>query len=370
MRAREQCATAGITKLIGSEVADLLSEGRDQGYVTHAQLHVALRDVDLTADQLEDLYLLFADEGIELIEDDTTTAIAADPAEAEQASSVPDLSAESAGSDAVRLYLTAIGKIPLLTAVEEATLGKRIERGEKKAKDALLAANLRLVVSIAKRYSGHGLSPLDLIQEGNLGLIRAVEKFDYRKGFKFSTYATWWIRQAISRALADQARTIRLPVHMVETSNRLMRVQRQLVQELGREPVPEEIADEMGVTTEKVQQIFKVSQHTVSLESPIGDEEDSQLADVIEDQGGVEPLAATSELLRHEQLAALLGTLTCRERRLVELRFGLASGDPQTLHEIGQEFGLTRERIRQIEARTFAKLRSYRQTQGLREFLE
>jgi RNA polymerase primary sigma factor len=370
MRVIDHCATAGLAQLIGSELADLLSEGCEQGYVTHAQLEDALRDVDLMPEQVEELFLVLADEGIELIEDDAPGAIAAADADGEQASLVPDLPAAAPSSDAVRFYLSEIGKVALLTAAEEIALGKRIERHDKQAKDRLIAANLRLVVSVARRYSGKGLSLLDLIQEGNLGLIRAVEKFDYRKGFKFSTYATWWIRQAITRALADQARTIRLPVHMVETTNRLMRVYRQLVQELGREPTPEELAGEMGITAEKVRDLFKVSQHTVSLESPIGDEDDSELADVIEDQDGVEPFTATSERVRREQLSALLDTLTCRERRVIELRFGLTNGNPQTLQEVGKAFDLTRERIRQIEGRTFAKLRSYRATQGLREFLE
>jgi RNA polymerase primary sigma factor len=268
------------------------------------------------------------------------------------------------------MYLKEIGKVPLLTAEEEVSLAKRIERHEMEAKRKLIEANLRLVVSIAKRYVGRGMLFLDLIQEGNLGLIRAVEKFDYRKGYKFSTYATWWIRQAITRAIADQARTIRIPVHMVETINKLIRVQRQLLQDIGREPTPEEIAHEMGTTAQKVREILKISQEPVSLETPIGEEEDSQLGDFIEDEDATMPVEAVSEIMQKEELNMVLGTLTHRERKVIELRFGLKGEHPRTLEEVGQKFGVTRERIRQIEAKTLAKLKAYRDSQRLRDFLD
>jgi RNA polymerase primary sigma factor len=273
-------------------------------------------------------------------------------------------------NDPVRMYLKEIGKVPLLTAEEEVALAKRIERHDMDAKCRLIEANLRLVVSIAKRYVGRGMLFLDLIQEGNLGLIRAVEKFDYRKGYKFSTYATWWIRQAITRAIADQARTIRIPVHMVETINKLIRVQRQLLQEMNCEPTPEQIAQEMGTTPQKVREILKISQEPVSLETPIGEEEDSQLGDFIEDEDATMPVEAVSEIMQKEELNAVLNQLTHRERKVVELRFGLKGEHPRTLEEVGQKFGVTRERIRQIEAKTLAKLKSYREAQRLRDFLE
>jgi RNA polymerase primary sigma factor len=301
-------------------------------------------------------------------------------------------------SDPVRMYLKEIGKVPLLTAEEEVDLAKRIEAGlfasekiqtpgkkvaEKLrreleaierdgqiAKRKLVEANLRLVVSIAKRYVGRGMLFLDLIQEGNLGLIRAVEKFDYTKGYKFSTYATWWIRQAITRAIADQARTIRIPVHMVETINKLIRIQRQLLQDLGREPTPEEIAHEMDLTPDKVREILKVSQEPVSLETPIGEEEDSHLGDFIEDSDAVVPIDAASFILLQEQLDSVLHTLSEREKKVIQLRFGLTDGHPRTLEEVGREFGVTRERIRQIESKTLSKLRHPSRSQKLRDYLE
>ena len=268
------------------------------------------------------------------------------------------------------MYLREIGKVALLSAAEEVALAKRIERHDMEAKRRLIEANLRLVVSIAKRYVGRGLPFLDLIQEGNLGLMRAVEKFDYRRGYKFSTYATWWIRQAVTRGLADQARTIRLPVHMGEMINRLMRVQRQLLVELHCEPSPEQIAAEMGTTPQKVREILKISQAPVSLESPIGEEGDAQLGDFIEDEETIAPPEAVSEILQKEELDAVLGTLTHRERKIIELRFGLKGEHPRTLEEVGQRFGVTRERIRQIEAKTLAKLKSYRESKRLRDFLD
>ena len=272
--------------------------------------------------------------------------------------------------DPVRMYLKEIGRVPLLTAEEEVELAKCIEQDDMDARRRLAEANLRLVVSIAKRYVGRGMLFLDLIQEGNLGLLKAVEKFDYRKGYKFSTYATWWIRQAITRAIADQARTIRIPVHMVETINRLVRVQRQLLQELGRDPLPEEIAEEMGIGVERVREIMKIAQEPVSLETPIGEEEDSHLGDFIEDQEAPSPVEAASFALLREQLEEVLETLTPREKRVLRLRFGLEDGRARTLEEVGQTFGVTRERIRQIEAKALRKLRHPSRSRKLKDFLD
>ena len=281
--------------------------------------------------------------------------------------SVPDgISIE----DPVRMYLKEIGKVPLLSADEEIELAKRMELGDEEAKKKLAEANLRLVVSIAKRYVGRGMLFLDLIQEGNLGLIKAVEKFDYRKGYKFSTYATWWIRQAITRAIADQARTIRIPVHMVETINKLIRVSRQLLQELGREPLPQEIADEMDIPVERVREILKISQEPVSLETPIGEEEDSHLGDFIQDDNVPVPAEAAAFTLLKEQLNEVLGTLTEREQKVLKLRFGLEDGRARTLEEVGKVFNVTRERIRQIEAKALRKLRHPSRSRKLRDYLE
>ena len=271
--------------------------------------------------------------------------------------------------DPVRMYLKEIGKVPLLSAEEEIELAKKMEEGDEEAKKKLAEANLRLVVSIAKRYVGRGMLFLDLIQEGNLGLIKAVEKFDYRKGYKFSTYATWWIRQAITRAIADQARTIRIPVHMVETINKLIRVSRQLLQELGREPTPEEIAKEMNMPVDRVREILKISQEPVSLETPIGEEEDSHLGDFIQDESIPTPVEATNQTLLHEQLDEVVSTLTEREQRVIKLRFGWDDGRPRTLEEVGKEFNVTRERIRQIEAKALRKLRHPNRSRKLKDFL-
>ena len=272
--------------------------------------------------------------------------------------------------DPVRMYLKEIGKVPLLTAEEEIELAKKMEQGDEDAKKRLAEANLRLVVSIAKRYVGRGMLFLDLIQEGNLGLIKAVEKFDYRKGYKFSTYATWWIRQAITRAIADQARTIRIPVHMVETINKLIRVSRQLLQELGREPTPEEIAEEMDMSVERVREILKISQEPVSLETPIGEEEDSHLGDFIQDDNVPVPADAAAFTLLKEQLVEVLGTLTEREQKVLRLRFGLDDGRATTLEEVGKEFNVTRERIRQIEAKALRKLRHPSRSRKLKDYLD
>jgi RNA polymerase primary sigma factor len=367
----ERKTAAEPAELNIDEVRDLAAEGKEAGYLTSDRIADALQDVELTTDQIENIYNLFIDMGVDIIEGEVNLLDESQDAKAEE-EVIPklDLSVKTPTNDPVRMYLKEIGKVPLLTAEEEVSLAKRIERRDMDAKRKLIEANLRLVVSIAKRYVGRGMLFLDLIQEGNLGLIRAVEKFDYRKGYKFSTYATWWIRQAITRAIADQARTIRIPVHMVETINKLIRVQRQLLQDVGREPTPEEIATEMGTTPQKVREILKISQEPVSLETPIGEEEDSQLGDFIEDEDATMPVEAVSEIMQKEELSQVLGTLTHRERKVIELRFGLKGEHPRTLEEVGQKFGVTRERIRQIEAKTLAKLKSYRDSQRLRDFLD
>ncbi len=354
------------------EVRVLVDEGREQGYLSTGRVADALQDVELTPDQIDGVYLLLADLGIDILEgdDDAVGGGVPDARPGEEIVAKLDLSVKTPTNDPVRMYLKEIGKVPLLTAEQEVSLAKRVEQGEMEAKRRLIEANLRLVVSIAKRYAGRGMSFLDLIQEGNLGLIRAVEKFDYRKGFKFSTYATWWIRQAITRAIADQARTIRIPVHMVETINRLIRIQRQLIQDLGREATPEEVAAEMGITPDRVREILKISQDPVSLETPIGEEDDSQLADFIEDEEAAMPVEAVGEIMQNEALDHVLRALTHRERKVIELRFGLKGGHPKTLEEVGQAFGVTRERIRQIESKTLAKLKAYRESQRLRDFLD
>ena len=354
------------------EVRELVAEGREQGYLNADHVHDKLRDVELTPEQIDDIFILFHDLGIDILEGDETSRAEAEAKgdEEEEPESKLDLSVKSATSDPVRLYLRQIGKVKLLTAEQEVSLAKRIERKDMEAKRKLTEANLRLVVSIARRYPGRGLSLLDLIQEGNLGLIRAVEKFDYRRGYKFSTYATWWIRQAITRAIADQARTIRIPVHMVETINKLIRVQRQLLQDLGRDATPEEVAAEMGITPDRVREILKISQDPVSLERPVGEEGDSQLADFIEDEGAVAPLDAVDGIMQNEELDRVLTLLTQRERKVLEYRYGLKGEHPRTLEEVGQKFDVTRERIRQIEAKTLAKLRAYRDAQNLRDFLD
>jgi len=357
------------------EVGELVAEGREQGYLSAERVREALRDVELTAETTDEILVLLHDLEIDVLEgeDEQREEAAAEPDEAEAAQSSPrelDLSVKTATSDPVRLYLREIGKVELLTAEQEVSLARRIEAGDEAARRQLVEANLRLVVSIARRYAGRGMSLLDLIQQGNLGLIRAVEKFDYHRGFKFSTYATWWIRQAITRGLADQARTIRVPVHVVETINKVMRAQRKLLQDSGRDPTPEEIGAAMGISADKVRETLKVSQAPVSLETPVGEEGDAQLGDFLEDVAAPAPPVAVEGVLQSEELVAVLGLLTRRERAVLELRFGLRDGKPQTLEEVGRQFGLTRERIRQIEAQTLAKLKAYRDSQGLRDFLE
>ncbi len=373
------------------QLTDLMALGRSRGFVTMGDVTSAIDRADLSADTLDAVVRVLADEGIEVTES---------PAEEEPDTRLPDFDTESARragtSDLVRIYLREIGRVPLLTAEDEVELAKAIEAGlyaeeklnggypllgEERAdlewlaadgvrgKQRLIEANLRLVVSIAKRYIGRGLVFLDLIQEGNLGLIRAVEKFDYTRGYKFSTYATWWIRQAITRAIADQARTIRVPVHMVETINKLARVQRQLHQELGREATVDEIAAEMGVEPERVAEIQRIAQEPVSLQSPIGEEE-SDLGDFIEDADAVVPIEAAAFIMLQDQLERVLCELSDREQRIIQLRFGLTDGHPRTLEEVGREFGVTRERIRQIESKTLAKLRHPSRAVLLREYLD
>jgi len=357
-------------------VNDLLERGKKQGVLTYQEVMDAFQEVELTPEQIEELYEKFASQGIDVIPDGKAGGPAEgdgdgepeeDPTPEAVDLDVPD----SIGlDDPVRMYLREIGRVPLLSAEEEVALAERIEQGDEEAKRLLTEANLRLVVSIAKRYVGRGMLFLDLIQEGNLGLIKAVEKFDHRKGFKFSTYATWWIRQAITRAIADQARTIRIPVHMVETINKLIRVSRQLLQELGREPTPEEIAAEMDMPVERVREILKIAQEPVSLETPIGEEEDSHLGDFIEDEDAPAPAEAASFIMLREQLEDILDTLTPREQKVLRLRFGLDDGRTRTLEEVGQVFGVTRERIRQIEAKALRKLRHPSRSKKLKDFLE
>ena len=426
-------------------LGQLVDSGKSAGSVSEDDIQLALRDVDVDDDELEDLYGALRSRGIDVVssdegddvssdidgtdsdsgadsdvnldsiddEDDPDSmpvekipAIPAAPKRSKKGSSLKARRRQDAATvmltgDPVRMYLKEIGKVDLLTAAEEVHLAMKIEAGtdaaEKheahergelelsrvqlrrltrieqvglEAKQALISANLRLVVSIAKRYVGRGMLFLDLIQEGNLGLIRAVEKFDYTKGFKFSTYATWWIRQAITRAIADQARTIRIPVHMVETINKLIRVQRQLLQDLGRDPTPEEIGAEMGMSPDRVREIQKISQEPVSLETPIGEEEDSSLGDFIEDSTAVAPPEAASDSMLREQLDQVLDSLADRERKVIKFRFGLEDGHPRTLEEVGREFGVTRERIRQIESKTLAKLRHPSRSSRLKDYVE
>jgi RNA polymerase primary sigma factor len=353
-----------------AEVHELVAEGREQGYLNGAHIADVMAEVDLTPDQIDNVFLLFGDLGIDIVEADDGLSGVVGAGVGEAIVPALDLSIKTASNDPVRVYLREIGKVPLLTAEEEVALAKRIERRDMAAKRRLIEANLRLVVSTAKRHVGRGLPLLDLIQEGNLGLMRAVEKFDYRRGFKFSTYATWWIRQAVSRAIADQARTIRIPVHMVDKISGVSRVRRHLTLELGREPTPEEIAAEMESTPQQIREILKISQEPVSLETPVGEDQDVQLGDFIEDRDAVEPHQAVSEIMRSEELSQALSTLTQRERKVIELRFGLKGEHPCTLEQVGQIFGVTRERIRQIEAKTLAKLKAYRESRRLREFLD
>jgi RNA polymerase primary sigma factor len=351
------------------ELQRLVEQGLEKGFLTYDEIVSGLDDVELTKEQIEDFYAYLIDHSIELHEGEEHKDLPhAEPLAMEEEKAEPklDLSVEPS-LDSLRLYLREIGKVPLLTADQEVSLAKLIERGDMRAKQHMIEANLRLVVSIAKGYLGRGLSFLDLIQEGSLGLIRAVEKFDYRRGFKFSTYATWWIRQAVTRAIADKARTIRIPVHMVEKLNKVVHIERQLVQRLGREPLPEEIAEELEIDVEEVREILRMSQLPISLEKPIGEEEDSSLGDFVPDDAAESPFDTASLSLRREDVELALAALPERERRVIELRYGLDGAQPCTLEEVGQAFGVTRERIRQIENNTLKKLESLPEAQGLRD---
>ena len=363
----------------------LLEKGKNShNQLTYADIADILDSADLDKNQMDDMYELLMAKGIEIVSEtepeDFDVILAENPDVATDAELIVEEASEIdiestipksiAVDDPVRMYLNEIGKVPLLSADEEIELAKRMEKGDEEAKKRLCEANLRLVVSIAKRYVGRGMLFLDLIQEGNLGLIKAVDKFDYTKGYKFSTYATWWIRQAITRSIADQARTIRIPVHMVETINKLIRVSRQLLQTYGREPSPEEIAKEMGISVEKVREIQKITQEPVSLETPIGEEEDSHLGDFIPDEDVPAPAEAAAFSMLKEQLVEVLDTLTEREQKVLKLRFGLEDGRARTLEEVGKEFDVTRERIRQIEAKSLRKLRHPSRSKKLKDYLE
>ena len=352
-------------------IKDLLELGKSKGQLSTKEILDALGELDFDPEQIEKFYDTLESQGVEIVEDfDDITIDDEELAKAEGIELEPGMGADGVAiDDPVKVYLKEIGRVPLLTPDEEVDLAVRISNGDEAAKKRLSEANLRLVVSIAKRYLGRGMQFLDLIQEGNLGLIKAVDKFDYTKGYKFSTYATWWIRQAITRAIADQARTIRIPVHMVETINKVIRVSRQLLQELGHDPSAEEIAAEMGMPVDKVRDILKIAQEPVSLETPIGEEEDSHLGDFIPDEDASEPSEAASFSLLKEQLMTVLDTLTPREKKVLELRFGILDGRTRTLEEVGKEFNVTRERIRQIEAKALRKLRHPSRSKKLRDFL-
>jgi RNA polymerase primary sigma factor len=359
------------------ELRPLITEGQERGFLTFEQIASCLEEVEVTKEQVIELHAFLEGEGIDIVGADgrpaTTEGRRFEPAVRDSdkepnAARKPEIDLTVEPSlDSLRLYLRSIGKVELLTADREVALAKRIERGDLLAKQEMVEANLRLVVSIAKGYLGRGLSFLDLIQEGSLGLIRAVEKFDYRRGYKFSTYATWWIRQAVSRAIADKGRTIRIPVHMVEKLNKVVHVERQLVQALGREPSPEEIAGELETTVQEVRDILRMAQQPVSLEKPVGDEEESELGDFVEDQGAESPFEVASESLRRSNVWKALAALPPREREVIELRFGLTGQRPLTLEEVGRAFNVTRERIRQIETHTLKKLEALPEAQRLRD---
>ena len=349
----------------------IIEKGKKNEYLTYNEINAAFEGIEIALEELEKLYDVLESEKVEIVEDMDKELEGIEDMEVSK-EELEDLSVPEGIStdDHVKMYLKEIGRVDLLSAEEETELARRMAEGDEEAKKKLAEANLRLVVSIAKRYVGRGMMFLDLIQEGNLGLIRAVDKFDYEKGYKFSTYATWWIRQAITRAIADQARTIRIPVHMVETINKLVRVSRQLVQELGREPTPEELAKGLNMSVEKVREISKISQEPVSLETPIGEEEDSHLGDFIPDDDAPAPSEAASYVLLKEQLVDVLQTLTPREAKVLKLRFGLIDGRQRTLEEVGKEFNVTRERIRQIEAKALRKLRHPSRSKKLKDFLD
>jgi RNA polymerase primary sigma factor len=360
------------------ELRALILEGQERGYLTFAEIEACLEEAEVSKEQVHELHTFLDEAGIDVVESENVPAksdsgsVEAAPQEpserqADQPKKVEvDLTVEPS-LDSLRLYLRSIGRVNLLTAEQEVTLARRIERGDMAAKQQMIEANLRLVVSIAKSYLGRGLTFLDLIQEGSMGLIRAVEKFDYRRGYKFSTYATWWIRQAVTRAIADKGRTIRIPVHMVEKLNKVVHVERQLVQQLGREPTPEEIAIELETTVREVRDVLRMAQQPVSLEKPIGEEEDSELGDFVEDQTAESPFELAAEHLRRENLRRALATLPVREREVIEMRFGLTGERPYTLEEVGRAFNVTRERIRQIENHTLKKLEALPEAQRLRD---
>ncbi len=364
-------------KTLEERTNNLIKLGKEKGYITFEQLAEELKGLDIDSDDLDNLYNLLVDNKIEVVsESDIDTGDEAEDGSGLKIDNEPIILADEEITkdvninDPVRMYLKEIGKISLLSNEEEMEISIRVASGDEEAKRILAESNLRLVVSIAKRYVGRGLLFLDLIQEGNIGLMKAVDKFDYDKGYKFSTYATWWIRQAITRALADQARTIRVPVHMVETINKMSRIQRQLTLELNREPSDEEIAEKMGVTVEKVREVLKISQEPVSLETPIGEEDDSHLGDFLKDEGSLSPEEYTENEILKEEIKEVLMSLQAREQEVLELRFGLIDGTCHTLEEVGKKFNVTRERIRQIEAKALRKLRHPSRAKKLRDFLE
>ena len=356
-------------KTFEERLKELVSDGKKQGYLTYEQIAKKTIDLDLDANALDELYNALSENQIEVRAEDEEDGSPIDLKNDIIIDDVPDESKDMSVNDNVRMYLKEIGKISLLSQEEEQELSKRVAAGDEKAKNILAESNLRLVVSIAKRYVGRGLLFLDLIQEGNIGLMKAVEKFDYDKGYKFSTYATWWIRQAITRALADQARTIRVPVHMVETINKMARIERQMTLELNREPTDQELSKKMGLSVDKIAEIRKISQDPVSLETPIGEEDDSHLGDFIQDEDSPAPHDAASYTLLREQLEEVMNTLTPREAKVLKLRFGLEDGKARTLEEVGREFDVTRERIRQIEAKALRKLRHPSRSKKLRDYM-
>jgi RNA polymerase primary sigma factor len=368
IRGGANVTTAAPLDRLPSVAETLIVRGKEHGSLTPDDVLTAFPDVEAEPEHLERIFAAFVDMGIP-VSDGERDFEAVDNVDEETIARAEAADAVSF-DDPVRMYLREIGRVPLLKAEQEVHYAKLIEQGDLAAKAALTEANLRLVVSIAKKYSGRGLSFLDLIQEGNLGLIRAVEKFDYHRGYKFSTYATWWIRQAVTRAIADQARTIRVPVHMVDAINKLVRVSRRLVQELGRDPTDDEIAEELGLTPDRVREISKISREPVSLETPVGDDDDASLGDFVEDTEATPPSEAASMAVLHTEMEDMLDTLSPRERRVLQLRFGLADGHERTLEEVGKRFGVTRERIRQIEAKALRKLRHPSRAESLREFLE
>ena len=353
------------------EVQALLTQGRERGFLTFAEISKTLEEVELTKESVRGLHTYLVENGVDVIAEEEPAAAATDATSKSngKAAKSPELDLTVEPSlDTLRLYLRSIGQVELLTADEEIALAKRIERGDIMAKQHMVEANLRLVVSIAKGYLGRGLGFLDLIQEGSLGLIRAVEKFDYRRGYKFSTYATWWIRQAVTRALADKGRTIRIPVHMVEKLNRVTQAERQLVQDLGREPKPVEVAEELGWTVREVRDVLRVAQMPISLEKPVGDEEDSEVGDFVADEASEEPFELASDTIQREDIQRALAALPRREREVLELRYGLSGHDPLTLEEVGEAFGITRERVRQLETNSLRRLKRLPEAQKLREF--